>query len=206
MSLKTRLGSVIHSQVNQLSKWLKEVVLYKILCKSGLREIDMSKNPQTSNQELLSAVIETRTFLLQAASQLSPAAQDTVFLGVWTVKDLIAHLIGWDFANLAAAKDIQAGKLPKFYAHQDKDWKTFNAALVVKHKRDDFEELLALARESQGQLIEYLESIPVENIKKDFGVRTGRKYKVTIARLLQAELKDGREHLKQIQEFSAAQK
>ena len=155
--------------------------------------------------KLLSAIIETRTAILQEASQLSPEAQNTAFLGVWSVKDLIAHLIGWDYANLAAAKNIQAGKLPEFYAHQDKDWETFNAALVAKYKRDDFEELLALSRESQGQLIVYLESIPAENIDKDFGVRTGRNYKVTIARLLQAELKDGQEHVKQIQEFIANQ-
>ena len=161
----------------------------------------MNTKSQTSNQELLLAVIETRTAVLQAASQLSLEAQDTVFLGTWSVKDLIAHLIGWDFANLAAAKDIQAGKLPEFYAHYDKDWKTYNAALVAKYKRDDFEELLALARDSQGQLIAYLETLPAETFEKDFGVRTGRNYKVTIARLLQAELKDGQEHLKQIQDF-----
>ena len=116
---------------------------------------------------------------------------------------MIAHLIGWDYANLAAAKDIQAGKLPEFYAHYDKDWKTFNAELVAKYKRDDFEELSALSRDSQGQLIAYLESVPAEAFEKDFGVRTGRNYKVTIARLMQAELKDGQEHLEQIQEFSA---
>jgi hypothetical protein len=166
-------------------------------------EIDMSTKSETTKQELLPAVIETRTAILQAASQLSHEEQNTVFLGVWSVKDLIAHLIGWDYANLAAAKDIQAGKLPGFYAHQDKDWKTFNAELVAKYKRDDFEELSALSRDSQGQLIEYLESIPPENIEKDFGVRTARNYKVTIERLMQAELKDGQEHLKQIQDFAA---
>lgn len=163
----------------------------------------MSTKPNTSIEQLLSTVIATRTDVLQAASGLSPTAQDTVFLGFWTVKDLIAHLIGWDYANLAAAKDIQAGKLPEFYAHYDKDWKTFNAGLVAKYKRDDFEELLALARDSQGQLIEYLESIPRETLEKDFGVRTARNYKVTIARLLQAELKDGQEHLEQIRNFMA---
>ena len=163
----------------------------------------MSTKSQTTKRELLSAVLETRTAVLQAASQLSPTAQDTVFLGIWSVKDLIAHLIGWDFTNLAAAKDIQAGKLPEFYAHYDKDWKTFNAELVAKYKRDDFEELLALARDSQGQLIAYLESLPAEAFEKDFGVRTGRNYKVTIARLLQAELKDGQEHLEQIRDFAA---
>ena len=153
-----------------------------------------------NKSELLSAVIKTRTAVLQAASGLSPTAQDTVFLGIWSVKDLIAHLIGWDYANLAAAKDIQAGKLPEFYAHYDKDWKTFNAELVAKYKRDDFDELSALSRDSQGQLIAYLESVPAEAFEKDFGVRSRRNYKVTIARLLQAELMDGQEHLKQIQE------
>ena len=163
----------------------------------------MNTEPKTTIQELLSAVIATRTAVLQAASGLSPEAQNTVFLGIWTIKDLIAHLIGWDYANLAAAKDIQAGKLPDFYAHFDKDWKTFNAGLVAKYKRDDFGQLLALARDSQGQLIEYLESIPIETLEKDFGVRTARNDKVTIARLLQAELKDGQDHLEQIRDFMA---
>ena len=153
-------------------------------------------------QELLSAVIKTRNAVIQAASSLSPTAQDTVFLGIWSVKDLIAHLIGWDFANLAAAQNIQAGKPPEFYAHYDKDWKTFNAELVAKYKRDDFEELSALSRDSQGQLIAYLEGVPAEAFQKDFGVRSAMNDKVTIAYLLQADIKDGQEHLKQIREFS----
>ena len=41
----------------------------------------MGTKPKTYNQELLSTIIEIRTALLQAASGLSPAAQDTVFLG-----------------------------------------------------------------------------------------------------------------------------
>ena len=161
----------------------------------------MNKKFETLKQELLSGLIETRTTILQEASQLSPTAQDTVFLGIWSVMDLIAHLVGWDFANLAAAKDIQAGKLPEFYAHYDKDWKTYNAELVSKYKRDDFEELLALARDSQDQLIAYLESVPAEAFEQDFGVRSGRGTRVTIARLLQAELGDEQEHLRQIREF-----
>jgi len=166
-------------------------------------ETDMSTKSQPTKQELLSAVIETRAAVLQAASQLSHEEQNTVFIGIWSVVDLIAHLIGWDYANLAAAKNIQAGKLPEFYAHYDKDWKTFNAESVAKYKRDDFEALLALSRDSQGQLIAYLESLPAEAFEKDFGVRTKRNYKVTIARLLQAELEDEKEHLQQLQDFAA---
>ena len=132
----------------------------------------------------------------------APKAQDTVFLGVWLVADLIYYLASWDFTNLAAAKDIRAGKLPAFYAHYYKDWKTYNAGLVAKYKHDDFEELLALARDSHCQLTAYLETVPAEAFDKDFGLRAG-SYKVTIARLLQSELKDEKEHPEQIRDFVA---
>jgi len=164
----------------------------------------MRTKSQTTKQELIANLIETRTAILQEASQLSHEEQNTIFLGTWTVKDILAHLAGWDFTNMAAAQDIQAGKLPEFYTHYDKDWKSYNAELVAKYKRDDFEEVLALARDSHSRLIAYLESIPVEAFEKDFGVRSGRNYKVTIARLLQAELKDEQKHLEQIQEFRTA--
>ena len=158
-----------------------------------------------NKSELISNLIETRTAVLQAASGLSPTAQGTIFLGIWSIKDLIAHLVGWDFTNLAAAKDIQARKLPEFYAHYDKNWKTYNAGLVAKYKRDDFEELLALARDSHCQLIAYLESLTAEAFEKDFGVSSGRGTRVTIARLLQAEWKDEQEHLQQIRDFKSKQ-
>lgn len=163
----------------------------------------MSVKSETFKSELISSLLATRTSILHAASQLSPTARNTVFLGTWAIKDLLAHLAGWDFTNLAAAKDIQAEKLPAFYARYDKDWKTYNAGLVSTYKRDDFDELLALVRDSHRRLIEYLESIPAEVFERDFGVRSGRGTRVTIARLLQAEWQDEQEHLRQIQDFVA---
>lgn len=158
---------------------------------------------ETLKQDILSHLMETRAAILHAASQLSPTAQKTTFLGTWSIKDLLAHLAGWDFTNLAAIKDIQAGKLPEFYALHDKDWKTYNAELVAKYNRDDFDELLAFVHDSHRQLIEYLETVPAEAFEQDFGVRSGRGARVTIARLLQAEWKDEQEHLRQIQDFMA---
>lgn len=164
----------------------------------------MSTKSEIHKKELLSGLVETRAAILHEASQLSSEARNTIFLGIWSVVDLIAHLAGWDFTNLRAAKDIQAGKLPEFYAHHDKDWKTYNAELVAKYKRDDFKELLELVRNSHSQLITYLEAVPARAFAKDFGVRSARGTRVTIARLLQAEWKDEQEHLQQIRIFSAA--
>ena len=74
---------------------------------------------------------------------------------------------------------------------------------MAKYKRDDFDELLASVHDSHRQLIAYLESVPAEAFERDFGVRSRRGTRVTIARLLQAEWKDEQKHLEQIQNFAA---
>ncbi|OGO34778.1 MAG: hypothetical protein A2Z03_07005 [Chloroflexi bacterium RBG_16_56_8] len=165
----------------------------------------MRAKSETSKQEILSGLAEVRSAILDEAGQLSPEKQDTVFLGIWSIKDLLAHLAGWDEANLEAVKAVLAGKLPAFYAQMDKDWKSYNAALVAKYKREDFTELAALVCASQRRLIAFLETAPVESFSKDMGVRS-HGYKVTIERLLQAELKDEKMHLEQIRDFKAKSK
>jgi hypothetical protein len=162
----------------------------------------MSRKSESIKEEILSGLVETRAAILNEISQLSPHAWDTVFLGEWSARDLLAHLAGWDFTNLQAIRAVQKGKLPKFYVYYDRDWKTYNAGLVAKYKRDDFHELLELVRDSHHQLIEYLQTVAPEAFTRDFGVRS-RGIKVTIARLLQAELGDERAHLKQVREFRA---
>jgi hypothetical protein len=150
--------------------------------------------------QILSALVETRQGILAAASGLSEAQRDQVFLGIWSVKDLLAHLIGWDHTNLRAAKQVLKGKLPSFYEHRDRDWQTYNAMLVRKHKQGSFKELLATMKASQEKLIEFLKTIAPEYLNRDFGVRF-RGYKVTLQRLLEAEWNDEQIHLQQVVDF-----
>jgi hypothetical protein len=150
--------------------------------------------------QVLSALVETRQNNLTAVAKLSEAEQDQIFLGVWSVKDLLAHMIGWDVTNLRAAKSVLEGQLPAFYEHRDLDWQTYNALLVKKHKKGSFQELLTVVKNSQNKLIKFLQTIPPEHFSKDFGVRF-RGYKVTIQRLLEAEREDEQTHLQQITDF-----
>jgi hypothetical protein len=93
-----------------------------------------------------------------------------------------------------------SGKLPGFYDHHDRDWRTYNAMLVSKYKRGSINEQIDLLQSSQHKLIEFLETIPPEAFNKDFGVRF-RGYKVTVQRLLEADTKDVQMHCKQITDF-----
>lgn len=160
----------------------------------------MSAKAQAKKDRIISGLVETRRKILDSASSLSPAKQDEIFLGVWSIKDLLAHLVGWDFTNLEAAKAILAGKTPNFYSYHDRDWKSYNARLVAEYKKDDFADLLSSVEDSHQTLIDFLKTIPAEEFDKDRGVRF-KGYKVTIARLLKVEIDDERTHHTQIEEF-----
>jgi hypothetical protein len=164
-----------------------------------------TKSQILRENQILSVLVETRHSVLVEVSKLSEAEQDQVFLGVWSVKDILAHFIGWDKTNLLAAKSILKGELPAFYEHRDPDWQTYNAILVKKYKKGSFQELLTVVKNSQNKLIKFLQTIPPEHFNKDFGVRF-RGYKVTIQRLLEAEREDEETHLQQITDFFKKQK
>lgn len=150
--------------------------------------------------QILAALVETRQKILAEVSRLSEEEQDQVFLGIWSIKELLAHLIGWDHTNLDAVKSVLAEQVPAFYEHHDRDWQTYNGMLVRQHRKSTFRDLLTRAKDSQTKLIVFLQTVPPENFNKDFGVRF-RGYKVTIQRLLEAEREDEQTHLQQIMGF-----
>lgn len=150
--------------------------------------------------KVLADLVETRQNILTEVSKLSELELNQVFLGIWSVKDLLAHLIGWDETNLHAVKSVLEGQLPSFYEHRDRDWQAYNAILVKKYKKDSFQELLATVKASQEKLVELLQTIPPEEFNKDFGVRF-RGYKVTVQRLLEAEREDEQTHHQQVIDF-----
>ena len=150
--------------------------------------------------KILSTLVEVRQSILADVSKLSEAQQNQAFLGIWSIKDLLAHLIGWDETNLRAVKSVLDGQVPSFYKHRDRDWQTYNAILIKKYKKDSFNELLAIVTDSQEKLIKFVQTVPPENFNRDFGVRF-RGYKVTIQRLLEAEAADEQTHCQQITDF-----
>jgi len=160
----------------------------------------MNTKAQAKKEWILSEMQKVRSELLTEVATLSRKERDTIFLGIWTVRDMLAHLVGWDYANLEAAKSVLAGKLPAFYGYKDRDWQTYNAMLVKKYKNNNFRELRATVRRSQKKLVDYVQTIPPEYFNKDFGVRF-RGYKVTIQRLLEADIKDVQIHHQQIVDF-----
>jgi hypothetical protein len=165
----------------------------------------MNSKALAKKEWIIGEMQRVRSELLIEVAGLSRRERDTVFLGIWSVRDLLAHLAGWDFANLDAAKSIIAGRLPSFYDYHDRDWQTYNAMLVRKYRRNTFREIQGTLKESQQKLVDYLQTVPPEYFNRDFGVHF-RGYRVTIRRLLQADIKDVEIHHQQIVDFFGRKK
>jgi hypothetical protein len=155
---------------------------------------------EDKKRELIDGLVTARRSILNAVSALPVEQLDLVFLGEWSTKDIIAHLVGWDVTNRQAVQEILAGVYPGFFHYYDKDWRTYNARLIEAHKIEPFESLLAAIEDSHQQLITYLESLPANDLVNGKARRaTGRA--VTIRNLIKAEAADERQHATQIQEF-----
>jgi hypothetical protein len=148
---------------------------------------------QAEKDRIISGLVKARKRILASASLLSSAQQSEIFLGEWSVKDLLAHLAGWDYTNREAVQEILAGKKPSFLQYYDRDWRSYNARLVQEYKRDDWAELVALVEESHRSLIDFLQTVPAEAYVK-------RK---RISSLLRVEIKDEGTHHRQVAQFFA---
>ena len=159
-----------------------------------------AKSPILKKDQTISRSIEVRKTILTEAEKLSEAQRDVVFLGIWSMKDLLAHMIGWDHTNLAAAQSVLQGQVPAFYQYKDRDWRTYNAMLVKQYRHDSFPELVAALKKSQEKLLQFLQTIPPEDFHRDFGARF-RGYKITIQRLIVANTEDEQTHYEQMTSF-----
>jgi uncharacterized damage-inducible protein DinB len=162
----------------------------------------MSRTAQAKKQQLATDLIEARRSLLAAAAALPPEERDMSFLGAWSAHDIIAHLVGWDAANLEAIRAITQGRLPAFYAHYDADWRSFNAELVIRHKHPTLEETLSAVQASHRDLLQALDALPADEMIRDHGVRSPRGRKVTVEMLVRAETGDEHKHGEQIRAFA----
>ncbi|MCE7982643.1 MAG: DinB family protein [Caldilinea sp. CFX5] len=152
-------------------------------------------------QEIIAGLTEARQRILDALVDLPPNKQNEVFLGIWSIKDLLAHLVGWDFTNIEAATDIRAGRRPRVFEQWDPGWVTYNAELVRKYKCEDFSALLTAIQASHAALLAFVQNLPAADIAKDYGVRSPSGTNVTVAVFLQYEIEDESRHYQQIQEW-----
>jgi hypothetical protein len=148
-------------------------------------------------RQLIEGLVIARSKVMEAARAIPASQAEEQFLGVWSIKDLVAHLIGWDYTNLQAVKEIMNGQPPTFFQYFDKDWGSYNRRLVAQYIRGSLDELLVDAETSHLHLVGYLETLTARDIVHGkAGRENGRS--TTVRNLLQAETRDELKHAEQI--------
>lgn len=119
-------------------------------------------------------------------------------LGRWSVRDVVAHLIGWNRYTVRGAKQIARGELPFYDVDPGEDYAKVNRDHVRAYPSLVKEELLAELRASARELTEALSRLEPDTWDHDFGVRH-KGETVTIRSTVDDVVADYAHHAAQIQ-------
>jgi hypothetical protein len=160
---------------------------------------------EDKKNEFIDGLVTARRAVLAAVQSLPANRMDEIFLGTWTVKDLLAHLAGWDFTNLQAVQEILAGQRPTFFRYFDQDWHTYNQQLVEQYRIEPWPALWAEVNDSHEQLISFLRGLSAQELVNG-KTRSEKGRTVTIRNLLLSEAGDERRHAEQVAAFRAQER
>lgn len=157
----------------------------------------MSKSLDQHKKQLITDLISARQAIFAEITTLPEERLDQPCIGIWCVKDLLAHLIGWDYTNIQSVQEILAGQRPTFFRYYDQDWRSYNAHLVETYRKEAFQELCKDAEISHTRLVILLQSLSAEEVVNGKSPpEQGRT--ITIRNLLKSETSDERKHAEQL--------
>ena len=154
-----------------------------------------------TTRDLIDSLAETREAIKTAAQSVAIGRRTEPFVGAWNLCDLLAHLVGWDYTNVEAVFEFRQGKLPSFYEAHDPGWKRYNATLLERHGTDNWDALNVALSLSGQAVVTMLRTLSDDEVTESPVRWRGRP--VSIATILRAAIRDEREHLEQIRQFSS---
>lgn len=148
-------------------------------------------------REAIEKLVAVRKKLVELIKSIPVNKWDEVFLGKWSLEDVVAHLIGWDIENAKSVQEILKGKRPGCFDYWDENWVTYNDTLVKRYKKGGKKELLSTMRRSHIAYVRQLENISDELFDKDIGLRW-KNYVLTPAVNAEYETQDEEIHTQQV--------
>jgi DinB superfamily len=162
----------------------------------------LNTKSQAEIETLIEEFNRVRGELIEAVSSVPTELREEPFVGIWDVKDVIAHTVGWDYTNIEALPDFREGRLPAFFARFDADWSVINADLVARYRSEDWGALMTALRESQRAFVEAMHALTDADLDN---VALWDERRVSLRGMMRAVSRDESEHVAQIRAFLAVQ-
>ena len=123
----------------------------------------------------------------------------------WSLRDIVAHLVGWNRYITAGSIQIMRGELPFYDDDPGEDFCNVNAELIREHSTKDREKLLAELLSTADGLKQFLESLDTEDWDRDFGVHHHGQI-ITIKNTVDELIADYLHHTVQIKDWAGKRK
>jgi uncharacterized damage-inducible protein DinB len=120
---------------------------------------------------------EGQKTLLDAVSGLDESQASEVWSGTWSVKDILAHIIGWELALSEALDMLGRGERPSVEGVDLNDTDGNNAIFAERASDKTFVQLTSELRNAGERVVVAIEAVPDERIQEG---RTARRIVETL--------------------------
>ncbi len=117
-------------------------------------------------EELRRAVTELSSVVEELNSELFLHPRET-----WSPRDIVAHLIGWNYAAVQGSEQLRRGELPFYDIDPGEDYSQVNALFVRRYPSTDRAQLRDQLAVSAAALADYLATLDAATWSGDSGVR-----------------------------------
>ncbi|KYK34738.1 MAG: hypothetical protein AYK19_02375 [Theionarchaea archaeon DG-70-1] len=165
-----------------------------------LETIRLYKCPQflSMKQGIVDDLKKARKELLSVTEGLTG---DLRITKKWSLKDVLSHIIGWDYHTVRAIEECLKGKRPFYF---DLNWDVLNEEEVQKRRKLSFNDVLKELEQSHEVLLDLVSNLPEDRLTEYHGHRW-KRYKITPQSMLQAAIDHDFFHVQKIQEAANQQ-
>ncbi len=125
----------------------------------------MSVHSPTSRDELLSAAAREYTAFRDALKGLDESRLSEVWLGVWSIKDIVAHISGWHRELVPALERIARGERPVREGVSYDDVNGWNARFVAARRGATAGDLFLELDRSHEAFLKAAAGVPAERFQ-----------------------------------------
>ncbi|HJW89593.1 MAG TPA: DinB family protein [Anaerolineales bacterium] len=140
----------------------------------------------------------------KAVIQALPEARFLEKMSGWSLRDVSAHLIGWNRYILDGCRAISAGLAPSYHADAPNDYRHINAEFVSLYAATDRQALMEELDATLKTLLEYLRGLAAADWEADHGIEYYRGGRATIASSVESLARDYHEHAEEIEAWAKA--
>ena len=119
----------------------------------------------------------------------------------WAVRDVLAHLIGWNQYSVEGCQQIRKGELPFYFVDPGDDFSKVNTISVRKYNSKNRRRLVNELEASTQELRQFLLSLTPTEWEADYGVRY-RGGMITIRNTIDVLIRDYVLHRQQVEEWA----